>query len=116
MNGSTEACLQHAAPASSPEVRREALTQHMCMYNKVSFFSTTLDGSCMEYLIESAACCRISFSKMEILYETMIKIITTSFSWLFLRDEIGPLHVILLNSTRTFEILALEKYFFLVWC
>lgn len=86
------------------------------MYNKVSFFSTTLDGSCMEYLIESAACCRISFSKMEILYETMIKIIMTSFSWLFLRDEIGPLHVILLNSTRTFEILALEKHFFLVWC
>ena len=102
MNGSTEACLQHAAPASPPKVRwwwRETLTQNMCMYNKVSFFSTTLDGSCMEYLIESTACCRISFSKMEILYETMVKIIMTSFSWLFLEDEIGPLHVILLNST-----------------
>lgn len=103
-----------AALARPPEVRqgwRGALTQHIWMNVKVSFISTTLYGSCMEYLTESTECYRISLSRVEILYRTIIKIIKASFSWLFLRGEIGPFHVILLDSTRAFEILVSEEHF-----
>ena len=82
----------------------------------MSFVSTTLYGSRLENVLKSTQCYRISLSRVEILYGTIIRIIRASFLGFSLEVRleqrfIGPFNLVLWDFTRAFEILVYEKHF-----
>ena len=76
----------------------------------------TLYGFCMECFLEGTKCCRISLSRAEILHGTIIRIIMAPLLGFSLEGRleqrfIGPFNLVLLDSTRAFEIFVSEEHF-----